>query len=44
MTTLRAYWLILILLLAMIATISYSYGRALVESVERTVAQIQVQR
>lgn len=44
METIREYWLILILLLAMIATISISYGRALVENVQHTVKLMEVRR
>lgn len=44
MTILREYGLILVLLLAMIATISISYGRVLVESVQHTVKLMEVER
>ena len=39
-TTLREHWLILILLLAMIATAGYHYKQLLTSLTERTVAQI----
>lgn len=44
MITLREYWLILILLLAIIATIGISYGRVLITTVEQTVKFLQVKR
>ena len=44
MTTLREYWLILVFVLALAATIGVSYSRLLTGLTERTVARLEVQR
>lgn len=43
-TTLREYWLILVFLLALAATLGASYHKLLIGLTERTVAQVRVRR
>ena len=43
-TTLREYWLILVLIVALAVTIGVSYGKLLTELTEHTVAQMEVRR
>ena len=44
MTTIREYWLILALALALVAAVGLSYSKLLTGLTERTVAQVRVRR
>lgn len=44
MITLREYWLILVFLLALAATVGFSYGKLLTRTIEQSIARIEVRR